>query len=119
MTKYFTPTHEWISVEGDEATVGITAHAAEELGEAVFVEAKDIGTDLAAGDAAAVVESVKAASDIYAPVAGTLLAFNTQLSDEPTLIGADPEGAGWIYKLKIVNPGDLSGLLTEEQYKAL
>ncbi|EHH67767.1 glycine cleavage system protein GcvH [Gluconobacter morbifer] len=120
MTTYYTKSHEWIRLDGgDEATVGITAHASEELGELVFVEAKDEGTEVAAGDAAAVVESVKAASDIYAPVAGTIAGFNTALSDDPTLVGKDPEGKGWIFKLKISSPDDLKSLLTAEQYKSL
>lgn len=119
MTTYYTKSHEWIRLDGEEATVGITAHASEELGELVFVEAKDEGTDVAAGDAAAVVESVKAASDIYAPVAGVLSGFNTKLSDEPTLVGHDPEGEGWIFKMKVSNPDDVTSLLTAEQYKSL
>lgn len=119
MTTYYTKSHEWIRLDGEEATVGITAHASEELGELVFVEAKDEGTDMAAGDAAAVVESVKAASDIYAPVAGVLSGFNTKLSDEPTLVGNDPEGEGWIFKMKVSNPEDVTSLLTAEQYKSL
>jgi len=119
MMTYYTKSHEWIRLDGEEATVGITAHASEELGELVFVEAKDEGTEVAAGDTAAVVESVKAASDIYAPVAGTLSGFNTKLSDEPTLVGSDAEGEGWIYKMTVSNPDDLKGLLTAEQYKSL
>lgn len=119
MTTYYTKSHEWIRLDGEEATVGITAHASEELGELVFVEAKDEGTDVAAGDAAAVVESVKAASDIYAPVAGVLSGFNTKLADEPTLVGNDPEGEGWIFKMKVSNPDDVTSLLTAEQYKSL
>ena len=119
MTTYYTKSHEWIRLDGEEATVGITAHASEELGELVFVEAKDEGTDVAAGDAAAVVESVKAASDIYAPVAGVLSGFNMKLSDEPTLVGNDPEGEGWIFKMKVSNPEDVTSLLTAEQYKSL
>ncbi|AQS91760.1 MULTISPECIES: glycine cleavage system protein GcvH [Gluconobacter] len=119
MTTYYTKSHEWIRVDGEQATVGITTHASEELGELVFVEAKDEGTEVAAGDAAAVVESVKAASDIYAPVAGTLAGFNEALSDDPTLVGRDAEGEGWIFRMTVSNPDDLKGLLTAEQYKSL
>ncbi|GBR47368.1 glycine cleavage system protein GcvH [Neokomagataea thailandica] len=119
MTTYYTKSHEWIRLEGTEATVGITAHASEELGELVFVEAKDEGTEVAAGDAAAVVESVKAASDIYAPVAGTVSGFNDRLSDEPTLVGSEPEGEGWIFRMTVSNPEEVTSLLTREQYDAL
>ncbi|GBQ13547.1 glycine cleavage system protein GcvH [Swaminathania salitolerans] len=117
-TTYYTPSHEWLRLDGDIATVGITAHAAEELGELVFVEAKDEGTELSQGDAAAVVESVKAASDIYAPVGGVLAGFNTRLSEEPTLIGADPEGEGWIFQLRISDSAQLESLLDSDAYKA-
>jgi len=118
MATYYTKSHEWIRLDGDIATVGITAHATEELGELVFVEAKDEGTELGQGDAAAVVESVKAASDIYAPIAGTIAGFNTKLTDEPTLIGADPEGEGWIFTLKVADSSQLEGLMDEAAYKA-
>ncbi|QDH16933.1 glycine cleavage system protein GcvH [Swingsia samuiensis] len=120
MTLYYTSSHEWIRhEEGQDAVVGITAHASEELGELVFVEAKEDGTELAAGDVAAVVESVKAASDIYAPVSGTIVEFNTKLSEDPTLIGSAPEGEGWIFKIKLSKPEELKSLLSLEQYKAL
>ncbi|GAJ28371.1 glycine cleavage system protein GcvH [Acidomonas methanolica] len=118
MTTYYTTSHEWIRLDGDVATVGITAHAAGELGELVFVEAKDVGTELGQGDAAAVVESVKAASDIYAPIAGTIAAFNTKLADGPTLVGDDPEGEGWIFTMKIGDTAQLESLLDEAAYKA-
>lgn len=117
-TTYYTPSHEWIRVDDDIATVGITAHAAEELGELVFVEAKDEGTEVSKGDPAAVVESVKAASDIYAPISGTLAGFNEKLGDEPTLVGSDPEGEGWIFKLKVTDTSQLEGLLDADGYKA-
>lgn len=115
---YYTPSHEWIRLEGDVATVGITGHASEELGELVFVEAKDEGTELVQGDAAAVVESVKAASDIYAPVSGVLTGFNARLSDEPTLVGTDPEGEGWIFRLRVSDSAQLENLLDATAYKA-
>jgi len=122
MTIYYSKSHEWIRIEGDVATVGITAHAAEELGELVFAEAKDAGLEVKQGEPAAVVESVKAASDIYAPIDGAIAGFNEKLSDEPTLIGSDPEGEGWIYKLR-VTPGEalqnqLNTLMTADAYKA-
>lgn len=118
-TTYYTETHEWVRVDGEIATVGITAHAAEELGELVFAEGKDEGTEVAVGDAVAVVESVKAASDIYAPLSGSVTEFNTALSDDPTLINQEPEGRGWIVRLKIANADELSKLLSAEQYAAL
>ncbi|CDG38571.1 MULTISPECIES: glycine cleavage system protein GcvH [Asaia] len=117
-TTYYTPSHEWIRLEGDIATVGITAHASDELGELVFVEAKDEGTEVPQGEPAAVVESVKAASDIYAPVSGVLAGFNTRLSDEPTLVGTDPEGEGWIFKLRVSDSAQLESLLDADAYKA-
>lgn len=118
MATYYTKSHEWVRVDGDIATVGITSHAAEELGELVFVEAKDEGTEVGQGEAAAVVESVKAASDIYAPISGTISGFNTKLSDEPTLIGADAEGEGWIFTLKIADSSQLEDLMDADTYKA-
>ncbi|CAI9120212.1 glycine cleavage system protein GcvH [Brytella acorum] len=117
-TTYYTKSHEWVRLDGDIATVGITAHAADELGELVFVEAKDEGTEIGQGEPAAVVESVKAASDIYAPIAGAIAGFNAKLSEEPNLIGQDPEGEGWIFKLKVGDSSQLEGLLDEAAYKA-
>ncbi|QHI96275.1 glycine cleavage system protein GcvH [Aristophania vespae] len=119
MTTRYTKTHEWVRLEGDIATVGITAHAADELGELVFAEGKDEGTEVTSGDAVAVVESVKAASDIYAPVGGIIKEFNTNLSDDPTLINKDPENEGWIIKLKVADSEELDALLSAEQYAAL
>ncbi|WP_029604034.1 glycine cleavage system protein GcvH [Kozakia baliensis] len=117
-TTYYTQSHEWVRLEGDTATVGITGHASEELGELVFVEAKDEGTEVEQGEPAAVVESVKAASDIYAPISGSIAGFNEKLVDEPTLVGSDPEGEGWIFKLKIKDSAQLEGLMDAEAYKA-
>jgi len=116
---YFTKDHEWLRLDGDIATVGITRHAADELGELVFVEAKDEGTDVAQGDPAGVVESVKAASDIYAPLTGTVTGFNPRLTDEPSLVGEDPEGEGWIFTLRVADTSQLDALLDEAAYKAL
>lgn len=117
MTVYYSPSHEWVRVDGDVATIGITRHAADELGELVFVEVKDAGTQLSAGDAAAVVESVKAASDIYVPIAGEVSERNAQLSDSPHLVSEDPEGAGWIFKIKIQDHAQLEGLLDASAYQ--
>lgn len=118
MMVFYTPSHEWIRLDGDIATVGITRHAAEELGELVFVEVKDAGMSLAQGDTAAIVESVKAASDIYAPLAGEITGSNEQLSDSPNLVNEDPEGAGWIFTLRISDRTQLDGLLDAAAYKA-
>ncbi|MXV45120.1 glycine cleavage system protein GcvH [Saccharibacter sp. 17.LH.SD] len=117
MTTRYTETHEWVNLEGDTATIGITHHAAEELGDVVFVEAKEAGTELAAGEAVAVVESVKAASDIYTPLQATVLSFNEKLSDDPSLINSAPEGEGWIVKVKLASPEEFDRLLSAEQYQ--
>jgi glycine cleavage system H protein len=118
MTTYYTDQHEWIRVEGDEGTVGITSHATEQLGDVVFVETPSVGKTLKKGDEAAVVESVKAASEVYAPVGGTVTAANEDLSGEPAKVNAEPEGEGWFFKLKIADKAELSQLMTEEKYKA-
>ncbi|MBS0985806.1 MULTISPECIES: glycine cleavage system protein GcvH [Acetobacter] len=118
MTLYFTQEHEWLRVDGDSAVVGITRHAADELGELVFVEVHQTGTVASAGDAVAVVESVKAASDIYAPVDGEILEGNAALSDDPARVSSDPEGEGWILKLRISNPEQLSALMDADAYAA-
>nr|WP_298796361.1 glycine cleavage system protein GcvH [uncultured Acetobacter sp.] len=118
MTLYFTKEHEWLRVEGDTAIVGITKHAAEELGELVFVETRDAGTVVQAGDSIAVVESVKAASDIYAPVDGEVLDNNPQLSDDPARVSSDPEGEGWIVKFRLAKPEQLAALMDADAYAA-
>ena len=117
MTTYYTDQHEWIRVEGDEGTVGITSHATEQLGDVVFVDVPSIGKVLAKGDEAAVVESVKAASEVYAPVGGEVTAANEELSGEPAKVNADPEGEGWFFKLKIADKGELDQLMTAEKYQ--
>ncbi|POF63505.1 glycine cleavage system protein H [Novacetimonas maltaceti] len=119
MSTYYTKEHEWLRIEGDEVVVGITQHAADELGELVFVEAKDAGTDVAQGDSVAVVESVKAASDIYAPVGGTVAAFNGALAEDPSLINRAPEAEGWIVRMKMADRSQLDGLLDAAAYAAL
>jgi glycine cleavage system H protein len=113
---YYTDQHEWIRVEGDEGTVGITRHATEQLGDVVFVEVPSIGKTLAKGGEAAVVESVKAASEVYSPVAGSVTEANNALADEPATVNSDPEGTGWFFKVKITNKAELDGLMTAEQY---
>jgi glycine cleavage system H protein len=113
----YTDQHEWIRLEGDEGTVGITRFAAEQLGDVVFVEVPEIGKVLAKGGEAAVVESVKAASEVYAPVGGTVTAGNTALADDPSLVNAEPEGEGWFFKLKLANKAEFETLMTESQYQ--
>jgi glycine cleavage system H protein len=117
MARYFTEEHEWIEVEGDTATIGITDYAQSQLGDLVFVEVPGAGTELAKGAEAAVVESVKAASDVYSPVSGTVTEGNTALEDDPSLVNSAAEGEGWFYKLTIADEGELDGLMDEAAYK--
>ena len=114
---FFTKDHEWIRVEGDTATVGISNHAQEQLGDIVFAEVPEGGRRLNRGQEAAVVESVKAASDVYAPVSGEVIEGNQAIADDPSLVNSDPEGAGWFFKLKLDNPGELDGLMDETAYR--
>lgn len=113
----YTDQHEWVRVEGDEGTVGITEYATHQLGDVVFVETPSIGKTLAKGGEAAVVESVKAASEVYAPVGGTVTAVNEALESDPAKVNAAPEGDGWFFKIKIGNPAELEALMTEEKYQ--
>ena len=117
MPVYFTKEHEWIRVEGDTATIGITDHAQEQLGDIVFAEVPGAGRHVAKGEEAAVVESVKAASDVYAPVSGEVVEGNQSVADDPALVNSDPEGEGWFFKLKLDNPGELEGLMDENSYR--
>jgi len=117
MTVYFTKEHEWVRVEGDTATVGISNHAQEQLGDIVFAEVPEAGRKVSKGQEAAVVESVKAASDVYAPVSGEVIEGNSALADDPALINSDPEGQGWFFKLKLDNASDLDGLMDESAYR--
>ena len=117
MARYFTEEHEWVEVEGDTATIGITDYAQSQLGDLVFVEVPGAGTELAKGAEAAVVESVKAASDVYSPVSGTGTEGNTALEDDPSLVNSAAEGEGWFYKLTITDAGELDGLMDEAAYK--
>ena len=117
MTLYFTKEHEWIAVDGDSATVGITDYAQAQLGDIVFVEVPAAGTAVAKGKEAAVVESVKAASDVYAPVSGTVIEGNAALTDDPALVNTSPEGDGWFFKLTLSDASELEGLMDADGYK--
>jgi glycine cleavage system H protein len=117
MSRYFTQDHEWIQLDGDTATVGITTYAQSQLGDIVFVETPDAGKTVAKGDDAAVVESVKAASDVYAPASGTVVEGNPALADNPALVNEDPEGEGWFFKLTLTNTAEVEGLMDEAAYK--
>jgi glycine cleavage system H protein len=117
MSVYFTKEHEWIRVEGDTATIGISNHAQEALGDIVFAEVPEAGRRVSKGQEAAVVESVKAASDVYAPVSGEVIQGNQAIADDPALINRDPEGEGWFFKLKLDNPGEVESLMDEAAYR--
>ncbi len=117
MSLYFTKEHEWIRVEGDTATVGISEHAQHALGDIVFAEAPAPGRQLKKGEEAAVVESVKAASDVYSPVSGEVVENNQAIADEPALINTDPEGEGWFFKLRLSNQAEVEGLMDESSYR--
>lgn len=117
MPRYFTDEHEWIDVEGDSATVGITDYAQEQLGDIVFVELPDAGAPLDKGGDAAVVESVKAASDVYAPITGEVTETNSALEDEPALVNTSPEEEGWFFRMTIGDPSELEGLMNDTGYK--
>ncbi|MCJ7422077.1 glycine cleavage system protein GcvH [Sphingomicrobium astaxanthinifaciens] len=117
MTLYYTKEHEWLRVEGDVATVGISNHAQEALGDIVFAEVPEAGRTVSKGDDAAVVESVKAASDVYAPVSGEVVEGNEALDGDPALVNSDPEGEGWFFKIKLSDPSELDGLMDEAAYK--
>jgi len=118
MTRYFTPDHEWIAVDGTSARVGITDFAQSQLGDITFVELPAIGAVLAKGDSAAVIDSVKAASDVFAPLPGTVTAINPALEAEPELVNSAPETDGWLWTMDLAD-GDVSGLLDDAAYAAL
>ena len=118
MSRYFTEDHEWIELDGDVATVGITEYAQSQLGDIVFVEVPDEGKELSKGDDAAVVESVKAASDVYAPVSGTVVEGNADLAENPARVNEDPEGEGWFFKMTLSDESELEGLMNEAKYQA-
>ena len=119
MTTYYSEEHEWVLVEGDTATVGITKHAADQLGEIVFVEQKEAGNEFEKGGEIGVIESVKAASEIYAPVDGEVIEANDALADNPGALNESPEGDAWIYKIKLADSAQLEDLLDLDGYKAL
>ena len=114
----FTKDHEWVELNGDIATVGVTAYAAEQLGDVVFVEVPEVGRQVKAGDGFAVVESVKAASDVYAPISGEILEVNEALGSDPSLVNSDPAGGAWFFKIRIADKAELDGLMDEAAYKA-
>jgi glycine cleavage system H protein len=114
----YAKSHEWVRVNGETGVVGITDHAQHELTDIVFVELPDVGKKLKAGDACAVVESVKTAGDIYTPVSGEIVETNKAVVDNPALVNTAPYGDGWLFKIKLTSPGELNGLLTPEQYSA-
>lgn len=118
MTTYFTKEHEWIELEDNIATIGITDHAQQQLGDIVFVELPAVGKSIAKGAEAAVVESVKAASDVFSPVSGTVSATNTAIEDDPSLVNEAAQGEGWFLKMEISDPGELDGLMDEAAYDA-
>ena len=117
MSLYFTKEHEWVRVDGDTATVGISNHAQEALGDIVFAEVPEAGRQVSKGQEAAVVESVKAASDVYAPVSGEVVEGNSAVADDPSLINSDPEGDGWFFKIKLADQGELGDLMGEGAYR--
>jgi len=118
MSIYFTEDHEWIKVDGDSGTVGISPYAAGQLGDVVYVELPEIGREMAKGDEAAVVESVKAASEVYAPVGGDVTDVNTGLEDAPETVNASADGEGWFFKMKIADTGELESLMDATKYKS-
>lgn len=115
----YTEEHEWLRLEGDVATVGITAHAATQLGDLVFVQLPEVGDKLAKGGSAAVVESVKAASDVFAPLAGEVVEVNQAVADDPALVNADPQGKGWFFKLRLADRKAFAELMDEAAYTKL
>ena len=119
MTKQYTEDHEWVEVSGDTATVGITHHAQDALGDVVFVDLPEVGKALAQKDVAGVVESVKAAADVYMPLSGEIVEVNEALRADPSLANSDPLGAGWFFKVKLANAGELAGLMSETSYADL
>jgi glycine cleavage system H protein len=118
MTTWYTQEHEWLAVDGTTATVGVTDYAQAQLGDVVFVELPDLGRVVAKGKEAAVVESVKAASDVYSPVSGTVIEANAALTDDPALVNSAPEGEGWFFKLTLSDASELDGLMDAAAYKA-
>ena len=118
MSTYFTEDHEWITVDGETGTVGISAYASKQLGDVVFVELPEIGVSFDKGDEAAVVESVKAASEVYTPIGGEVTEVNSTLEDAPETVNLSPDGDGWFFKIKIADADELSSLMDDAKYKA-
>jgi glycine cleavage system H protein len=118
MARYFTDEHEWIDLEGDTATVGITDYAQGQLGDIVFVELPDVGAMVEKGKDAAVVESVKAASDVYAPLSGEVVEVNENLDEDPALVNSSPEEGGWFFKMTVSDKSELEGLMDDKAYKS-
>ncbi|WP_267395211.1 MULTISPECIES: glycine cleavage system protein GcvH [unclassified Sphingomonas] len=118
MSRYFTEDHEWIDIDGNIGTVGISDYAQGQLGDIVFVDVPEEGKQLAKGDEAAVVESVKAASDVYSPVSGTVIEGNAALADDPSLVNTDPEAEGWFYKITLSDPAEVAALMDETAYES-
>jgi len=119
MHTYYSEDHEWITVDGETATIGITQHAADQLGEIVFIEQREVGDTFARRDEIGVIESVKAASEIYAPVDGEMIEVNAQLADSPSLLNESPEAEAWIYRIRLSNPQQLEDLMSREDYQAM
>ena len=115
----YTEEHEWVRADGDVATVGITGHAAEQLGDLVFIELPEVGAGFAKGDTAATVESVKAASDIYAPLDGEVTEVNKAIVEDPSIVNSDPQGEGWFFRLRLKDAAAPEGLMEEDAYKSL
>ena len=116
--RYFSKEHEWVDVDGELAVIGITRYAADQLGDIVFVELPEPGRSVKAGGDAAVVESVKAASDVFAPLSGTVQEVNETLADDPALVNADPEGKGWFFRMALADTGELGDLMNADEYEA-
>ncbi len=119
MNRMFTRDHEWLTVDGDVATVGITDHAQSQLGDVVFVELPQVGRQVAKGDAVGVVESVKAASDVFSPLTGEVVGVNSEIVADPALVNKDPMQAGWFFKIRLANRAEVADLLDEAGYQAL
>ncbi len=115
----FTEDHEWLKIENGVATVGITEHATEQLGDLVFVELPEVGAEFGEGDTAATLESVKAASDVYAPLAGEITEINDAIVDDPAIVNSDPTGEGWFFKIKLADASAADGFMDEDAYKAM
>ena len=113
----YTEDHEWVKIEGDEAVIGITDHAQDQLGDIVFIELPEIGRTMQIGDEVAVIESVKAASEIYAPIDGEVVSVNDKLTEKPDLVNKDPEGDSWLFRLRLANPNQIETLMDKDAYQ--